>query len=190
MSAIYDFWNAEVNDEDDVMLENGVTLHFLRQQRPSPGQAYCHSLSDYVDKRLGAFATSVNAGCAISSGNDPYETMLRQTICDRFAEAAAEKLQKDIIKFNGIRPAVGYPSLPDQSFIFILDRLLNLNSIGITLTESGAMYPHASVCGLLIDNPNARYFGVGEIDDTQFCDYARRKQMQVETLKKFLKLNI
>jgi 5-methyltetrahydrofolate--homocysteine methyltransferase len=60
--------------------------------------------------------------------------------------------------YQGIRPAVGYPSLPDQRTIFPLADLLGVDEIGITLTENGAMYPQASVCGLYIASPHARYF--------------------------------
>ncbi len=188
VSTLCGFWDAEVNG-DDVLLGNGQTLHFLRQQNPPIGKDYTLCLSDFVKKGLGAFATSVDAECAKCDSHDSYETMLRQTLCDRFAEAAAEKLQKDILKIEGIRPAVGYPSLPDQSFIFELDRLLHLNTIGITLTESGAMSPHASVCGLMISHPKASYFSIGKIDHEQLTDYARRKAKPIETHKKYHKRN-
>ncbi len=61
-------------------------------------------------------------------------------------------------KYQGIRPAVGYPSLPDQSVNFLLDELLDMKQIGISLTENGAMYPHASVCGLMFSHPASEYF--------------------------------
>lgn len=63
-----------------------------------------------------------------------------------------------IEKYQGIRPAVGYPSLPDQSVNFLLDELLDMKQIGISLTENGAMYPHASVCGLMFSHPASEYF--------------------------------
>lgn len=100
---------------------------------------------------------------------DPYKHLLVQTLSDRLAEAATEKMHEyvrkeawgyakdenlgiaDLLveKYQGIRPAVGYPSLPDQSVNFLLDELLDMKQIGISLTENGAMYPHASVCGLM-----------------------------------------
>ena len=89
-------------------------------------------------------------------------------------------------RFQGIRPAVGYPSLPDTSLNFVLDELLHFRQIGIRLTESGAMKPHASVSGLMIALPEARYFSVGRIGEDQLCDYARRRGLPVETLRKFL----
>lgn len=97
-----------------------------------------------------------------------------QTLSDRLAEAATEKMHEyvrkeawgyakdenlsipDLLveKYQGIRPAVGYPSLPDQSVNFILDEILDMKQIGIHLTENGAMYPHASVCGLMFAHPH------------------------------------
>ena len=75
-------------------------------------------------------------------------------------------------KYQGIRPAVGYPSLPDQSVNFLLDELLDMKQIGISLTENGAMYPHASVCGLMFSHPASEYFSVGKIGEDQLEDYA------------------
>ena len=92
--------------------------------------------------------------------------------------------------FQGIRPAVGYPSLPDASLNFLLDELLDMQQIGIRLTESGAMRPHASVSGLMFSHPSARYFSVGKIGEDQLEDYARRRRMPVETIRKFLSANL
>lgn len=99
----------------------------------------------------------------------------------------AELLQE---KFQGIRPAVGYPSLPDQSVNFLIDQLLDLEQIGITLTINGAMHPHASVSGLMLAHPAARYFSVGHIDQEQLEDYARRRGMPIEQMRKFLSSNL
>ena len=82
--------------------------------------------------------------------------------------------------FQGIRPAVGYPSLPDASMNFLLDDLLDMKQIGISLTESGAMRPHASVSGLMISHPKSHYFSIGKIGEDQL----------VETIRKFLSANI
>ena len=92
--------------------------------------------------------------------------------------------------FQGIRPAVGYPSLPDASMNFLLDDILDMTQIGISLTESGAMRPHASVSGLMISHPKSHYFSIGKIGEDQLVDYARRRQMPVETIRKFLSANI
>ena len=93
-------------------------------------------------------------------------------------------------KFQGIRPAVGYPSLPDTSLNFVLDELIDMKQIGIRLTESGAMKPHASVSGLMIAHPQARYFNLGKIGEDQLQDYARRRGLPVEVCRKFLAANL
>ena len=136
--------------------------------------------------------------------------MLVQTLADRLAEAAAERLHEQVRKelwgyakeekltikqlhneeFQGIRPAVGYPSLPDQSINFLLNDLLGMEQIGIHLTENGMMVPHASVCGLMFAHPEARYFSIGKIGEDQLKDYAHRRGMPVEEIKKFLAENL
>ena len=95
-----------------------------------------------------------------------------------------------IEKYQGIRPAVGYPSLPDQSVNFLLDELLDMKQIGIKLTENGAMCPHASVCGLMFAHPASEYFSVGKIGEDQLQDYARRRGKSVEEMRKFLAANL
>jgi hypothetical protein len=85
---------------------------------------------------------------------------------------------------------VGYPSLPDTSLNFVLDRLLGMSQIGIRLTESGAMRPHASVSGLMLASPVARYFSIGRIGDDQLQDYAQRRDVPVGLMRKFLSGNL
>ena len=92
--------------------------------------------------------------------------------------------------FQGIRPAVGYPSLPDVSLNFLLDQLLGFSQIGIRLTESGAMRPHASVSGLMLAHPKSRYFSIGKIGDDQLHDYAQRRGVPVELMRKFIAANL
>jgi len=160
--------------------------------------------------KIGLFATSADSGMEKDFDHDPYQKMMAQLLADRLAEAAAERLHEEVRKsywgyaadeqltidamlqnrFRGIRPAVGYPSLPDSSINFILDDLLDMQQIGITLTESGAMRPHASVSGLMMAHPQARYFTVGHIGTDQLTDYARRRQLPVATVQKFLAGNI
>ena len=143
-------------------------------------------------------------------GADAYEKMMAQLLADRLAEAAAERVHEQVRKeywgyakdeqlsieemlvekFQGIRPAIGYPSLPDTSLNFVLDELLDLKQIGIRLTESGAMKPHASVSGLMLAHPEARYFNLGKIGEDQLRDYARRRGLPVEVLRKFLAANL
>ena len=117
--------------------------------------------------------------------------MLVKTLADRLAEATAEKTHDTIRKeFQGIRPAVGYPSLPDQSVNFLLDELLDMKQIGIHLTENGMMQPHASVSGLIFTHPASRYFSVGKIDEQQLKDYAIRRGLPIGHMRKFLARNL
>ena len=91
---------------------------------------------------------------------------------------------------QGIRPAVGYPSLPDQSVNFVLNELLDMKQIGISLTENGMMKPHASVSGLMFAHPASCYFSIGKIGEDQLTDYANRRGMNIEEMKKFLAANL
>ena len=136
--------------------------------------------------------------------------MMAQLLADRLAEAAAERMHEQVRKeywgyakdenlsipdmlverFQGIRPAVGYPSLPDTSLNFVLDELINMKQIGIRLTESGAMKPHASVSGLMLAHPEARYFSIGKIGEDQLRDYALRRGLPLELCRRFLAANL
>ena len=176
---------------------------------PIPANAPTRSLSPLTSK-IGVFATSVDSGMESDFATDPYEKMMMQLVADRLAEATAERLHEQVRKefwgyakdeqlsvadllverFQGIRPAVGYPSLPDTSLNFVIDRLIGMQQIGIRLTESGAMRPHASVSGLMIANPEARYFSVGRIGDDQLQDYARRRGLPVQLISKYLSGNL
>ncbi len=198
-------------DGDDIVLDdrNGERIALLRQQTGSP----CLCLSDFINPAsdtLGLFATTVDRGMETDFSHDPYQKMMAQLLADRLAEAAAELMHLEVRRrywgyapdeelsmeelhlerFRGIRPAVGYPSLPDASLNFQLDRLLGFNQIGITLTESGAMRPHASVSGLMIAHPQARYFSIGKIGSDQLTDYAHRRHQQPEVIRKFLTANL
>ena len=160
--------------------------------------------------RIGLFATTVDIGLETDFDTDDYKKMLVQLLADRLAEAAAERMHEQVRKefwgyakdeqltipemlvekFQGIRPAVGYPSLPDASLNFILDDLIDMKQIGIRLTESGAMKPHASVSGLMLAHPQARYFSIGKIGEDQLGDYARRRGLPIEVCRKFLAANL
>ena len=166
--------------------------------------------SPLTTHHIGIFATTVDAGMEHDFDEDPYEKMMMQLLADRLAEATAERLHKEvrqtywgyakdehlpmdelhIEQFQGIRPAVGYPSLPDASINFLLDELLDMQQIGIELTESGAMRPHASVSGLMFAHLQARYFDVGKIDEAQLKDYARRRGLPIEEMRRFLTRNL
>lgn len=203
------------SEGDDIVVESGASketrIPCLRQQ--AVGSEYL-CLADFIAPRtsnkIALFATSVDAGMETDFDHDPYQKMMAQLLADRLAEAAAERMHEEVRKhywgyakdehlsisemhqerFQGIRPAVGYPSLPDTSINFVLDSVLDMRQIGIRLTEHGAMRPHASVSGLMLAHPQARYFSVGKIGNDQLEDYARRRQMPVETMRKFLSANL
>lgn len=208
---------CRANAEGDNLLLDGVTFPLLRQQTPHADGSPYLCLSDFVRPRssgiedtVGVFAATVGGEAETLGDDDPYRQLLVQTLADRLAEAATERMHlyvrrtawgyapdedlpiADLFqeKFQGIRPAVGYPSLPDQSVNFLIDRLLDLSRIGIRLTENGAMHPHASVSGLMLAHPAARYFAVGCIGHDQLEDYARRRGLPLEEMKKFLAANL
>lgn len=173
------------NSVGDDIVTRELTLPMLRQQ-----SADCLSLADYVkpqsmgEDTIGAFSVTVDAHMSELSSDDPYTKMLSQVLADRLAEATAEKVSEIM---PGIRPAVGYPSMPDLSINFLLDRLIDFSSIGVRLTESGMMIPHASISGLIFTNPKAHYFTVGDIGPDQLADYATRRGFSVEEMKKFIR---
>lgn len=208
---------CRANADGDNLLLDDVTFPLLRQQTPHADDSPYLCLSDFVRPRssgiadtVGVFASTVQGEAEAACGDDPYRQLLVQTLADRLAEAATERMHlyvrrtawgyapdedlpiADLLqeKFQGIRPAVGYPSLPDQSVNFLIDRLLDLGRIGIRLTENGAMHPHASVSGLMLAHPAARYFSVGRIGNDQLEDYARRRGLPVEEIRKFLAANL
>lgn len=210
--ALFELDDAN-SDGDDIIVASR-RLPLLRQQQGSPPYLclsdFIRPLSSGQKDRIGVFATSVDIGMETDFDADPYQKMMVQLLADRLAEAAAERLHEQVRKefwgyakderlsipemlvekFQGIRPAIGYPSLPDTSLNFVLDGLLDMKQIGIRLTESGAMKPHASVSGLMMAHPQARYFNLGKIGEDQLRDYARRRGLPVEVLRKFLAGNL
>ncbi len=194
VNAVYMLFDAN-SDSDDILLGNH-RLPMLRQQ--TIGQdGFCRCLSDYIrplshDKKDKAaiFATATDAEMESLYPEDDYRHLLAQTLADRLAEAAAERLNKDEsdIFGTGIRPAVGYPCMPDISLNFLLDSIADFSRIGITLTEHGMMRPHAAVSGLLIRHPEARYFAMGKITEEQVQDYALRRGMKAEEVRKNLSM--
>lgn len=199
---------------DDNIELDGTIIPLLRQQHCKDGSPNL-CLSDFIapaNDKVGVFATAIEKETTPDTSDDTYKHLLAQTLFDRLAEAAAlflhlevrtknelwgyapnEQLDiEDIIheKNSGIRPAIGYPSLPDQSIIFLIDKLAGLSHIGIEITANGAMTPHAAVCGLIFAHPAAHYFAVGEISKEQFEDYARRRGIKPEELRRFLVKNI
>ena len=208
--GLFELFDAHSDGDDVVIADSGRHIAFLRQQQQG-GECLC--LADFIHPqhdRLGVFATSVDSGLEADFDHDAYEKMMVQLLADRLAEAAAECMHEAVRKhywgyapdeqlsmeqlhaeqFQGIRPAVGYPSLPDTSINFDIDQLIGLSKIGIRLTESGAMKPHASVSGFMIAHPQSRYFAIGKIGSDQLSDYARRRGLPVEVIRKFLATNI
>jgi 5-methyltetrahydrofolate--homocysteine methyltransferase len=161
---------------------------------------------------LGAFAVTAGLGAeefakSFEAANDDYSAILVKALADRLAEAfaaylhararaeshIAERLTPEQIvteAHRGIRPGFGYPACPDHSEKFKLFELLDAPSAGLSLTEHGAMWPAASVSGLYFSHPQARYFTVGRLGDDQVLNYARRKQMPVEAVERWLSSNL
>ena len=210
--ALFALCEAKGSD-DDIIIEERV-FPLLRQQHTQTDKPNL-CLSDFVSPhgdKIGLFATTIDGTFGTGHSDDPYHHLLAQTLADRLAEATASLMHRQIRtqkelwgysqheeltikeilqeKNQGIRPAVGYPSLPDQSIIFEIDKIVNLGEIGITLTPNGAMTPHASVCGMIFAHPQARYFAVGRISDEQLADYAQRRGTTPPELKKYLSRNI
>jgi 5-methyltetrahydrofolate--homocysteine methyltransferase len=165
-------------------------------------------LADYV----GAFTVTAGIGEdevaeRFKRANDDYSSIMVKALADRLAEAFAERLHQRVRmefwayapderlsnveliaeKYRGIRPAPGYPAQPDHTEKGELFRLLDgERRIGVKLTESFAMWPGASVCGLYFSHPESHYFGVGKIERDQVEDYARRKGWSIGEAEKWL----
>ena len=160
---------------------------------------------------LGAFAVTAGLNMEarlkfFESNQDDYNAILFKALADRLAEAAAEYLHAQVRRdfwayapeenldyqalidevYQGIRPAPGYPACPDHTEKKQLFELLDAPSIGLVLTESYAMYPAASVSGWYFAHPEAKYFGLGNIEKDQVRDYAERKQMGIEEMERWL----
>jgi len=187
--AVYGFFKARSNDEEVELIDNKISFHFPRQLMDKGNQPN-FSLADYIspagDDYIGLFA--VSAGYGIENiieeyqvKNDDYNEIMAKVLADRLAEAAAEWLHKKVRreywgyskdedldlnamlyeKYCGIRPAPGYPACPNHKEKDKIWELLNVEQeIGISLTESRAMFPAASVCGWYFSHPKARYFSV------------------------------
>ena len=160
---------------------------------------------------IGAFA--VTAGIGIETllekyerDHDDYSSIMVKSIADRLAEAFAERMHERVRKefwpyatgeilsseelikekYQGIRPAPGYPACPDHTEKGTLFELLDAGKIGIELTESYAMYPASSVSGFYFGHPQSTYFGLGKINKDQVMDYALRKDMPLEDIERWL----
>ncbi|MCS1407869.1 MAG: Methionine synthase [Verrucomicrobia subdivision 3 bacterium] len=171
--------------------------------------------ASHLEDYLGAFAVTVGHGvdalCArFETDHDDYNSIMVKAIADRLAEALAELLHararknwgfgktedlsaEDLIheRYQGIRPAPGYPACPDHTEKRILWDLLKVEeSIGIRLTESCAMWPASSVSGWYFSHPSSKYFAVGKINKDQVIDYAERKKQSVADTERWLAPNL
>jgi 5-methyltetrahydrofolate--homocysteine methyltransferase len=167
-----------------------------------------------VPDYLGMFAVTAGIGTdelvrRFEADHDDYHAIMVKALADRLAEAFAEFLHaqarrdfgygneerlsnEDLIaeKYRGIRPAYGYPACPDHTEKFKIFRLLDAGRQGITLTDHGAMLPAASVSGLYFSHPQAKYFNVGRIGRDQLESYARRKEIPVDDMERWLASNL
>lgn len=209
---------SEGDDLIFFLSDKKLRFPMLRQQHPSaPGEPnlcladFIRPLSQGIRDQVGVFCTSVDGTIIDEYSHDDYLNMMAQTLSDRLAEATAEKLHEEVRRnreywgyapdetltieqqhreeYQGIRPAIGYPSLPDTSANFLIDQLIDMKQAGIRLTETGMMTPHASVSGFMFAHPKSRYFELGKIGDDQLRDYARRRGVPVELMRRFLAVN-
>lgn len=190
-------------------------FHTLRQQHDQPEvrQAlsdYVAPLESGLNDYMGAFAVTIHGAEDLAkqfeAQHDDYNSIMVKALADRLAEALAEKLHADVRRiywgyaadealsndelirerYDGIRPAPGYPAQPDHTEKRTLFRLLQAEEIGLSLTESCAMWPASSVSGLYFAHPESRYFAVGRILEDQVREYARRKGMTLEEVERWL----
>jgi 5-methyltetrahydrofolate--homocysteine methyltransferase len=213
--GVLGFWPAHA-EGDDVLLDEGTRFCFLRQQTDYGDSRPNRSLADYVapaGDHLGAFAVTAGIGAdelaaRFVAEQDDYHAIMVKALADRLAEAFAEylheiarrawyetgsKIPNEYLiaeRFRGIRPAFGYPACPDHSEKSKLFALLGAGEAGLELTETFAMTPAASVSGIYLAHPEARYFSVGRIDRGQVADYAVRKDISVTEAERSLRPNL
>lgn len=196
------------------------TFHFLRQQNKKAEGLSNFCLADFISPEpgqdyFGMFAVTGGLGlekivAECKAKQDDYTEITAKALADRLAEAFAECLHakvrkelwgyatdeilsnEDLIaeKYEGIRPAPGYPACPDHTEKKLLFELLDAGKVGIQLTESYAMYPAAAVSGFYFSHPESKYFGLGKIEKDQVEDYAKRKGMTIPEVEKWLAPNL
>ncbi|HEY4026010.1 MAG TPA: methionine synthase, partial [Candidatus Dormibacteraeota bacterium] len=213
--GVHGFWPAR-SDGDDVLLEGGVRFHTLRQQVDHGDDRPNLALADFVapeGDHVGAFAVTAGVGAddlaaRFEAENDDYRAIMAKALADRLAEAFAEQLHEVVRRewyergprlsnedriaerYRGIRPAFGYPACPDHTEKRTLFELLEAERHGIRLTENFAMMPAASVAGIYLGHPEARYFTVGKVGRDQVEDYAARKGLPVPEVERWLRPNL
>jgi 5-methyltetrahydrofolate--homocysteine methyltransferase len=191
----------------------------LRQQSTHEDSRPNRSLADYVAPResgledhAGGFAVGIHGADELAATfeqqGDDYDAIMVKALADRLAEAFAEWLHErsrrawyspderlgseELVaeRFRGIRPAFGYPACPDHSQKGSLFSLLGADAVGLALTESFATTPAASVSGIYLGHPSARYFSVGRVGRDQVEDYAERKGETLATAERWLRQNL
>jgi len=204
---------------DDARRDPIARLHTLRQQQETnSGRNF--ALADFVAPKesgiadyVGAFAVTTGIGVAelvarFEKDHDDYNSIMTKALADRLAEALAEVIHRearrawyapdenlsngDLVaeKYRGIRPAPGYPACPDHTEKQTIFNLLAAQRIGMTLTETFAMMPAASVSGIYFGHPESNYFAVGKIGRDQVIDYQRRKNMPLPAIERWLAPNL
>ena len=199
---------------DEEHVQELARFHFLRQQQDKKDTRANLCLADFVAREndhIGGFACAIfgadEQAKTFEMEHDDYAAIMVKVLADRLAEACAEMLHRQVRlrdwgyaadeelsneelireKYQGIRPALGYPACPDHTEKGTLWQLLDVEAtIGMGLTESYAMTPGAAVSGLYFAHPEAKYFTVGKINRDQVEDYAGRKGMSVEQAEKWL----
>jgi len=202
---------AKADSEEAITLSSGsthITLPLLRQSSEP-----WRSISDYYNVPDKCFLFSVSTGIKQSAGivrdKQSFNGIAAELLLARLTEAATALIHKILTDGTdrppvGIRPAVGYPSLPDQSVVFLLNRFLDVSDrishpadtrygalpehihIDVSITETGALSPSATTLGLIIPNPSATYFSVLPINPDSIPAYANQRKLPIEILKRFL----
>jgi len=187
---------------DDIIVNDSESIPTIRSLVPNPVMGHCLALSDFIAERndhIALFAVTA-AGNGIQEeierieNSEDYRSLLLQSVSHRLVEAATEwthRLVREKIwgipGDSGIRPAVGYSSLPDQSLVMLLDRWLDYSAMGITITENGALYPSATTTGIIIAHRASRYFETGTLSDESIADYSARRGISLDRLGRFLR---
>ena len=224
--AIFGIFEANTINDDDISVQKKgkeiAVFRTLRQQLKKREGIPNIALSDFIAPKetnrtdyIGTFCVAIFGAQELADSyrakEDDYNGIMAQAIADRFAEAFAEYLHKqirtkhwgydgdetltndDLIKesYKGIRPAPGYPACPDHLEKETIWELLDVeNKIGVKLTESLAMWPAAAVSGYYFANKEAKYFGLGKITDDQLSDYSERKAITKQKARKWLHPNL
>ena len=224
--GIFGLFEANTVDEDDILISKNerelIRFRTLRQQLHKKAGIANLALADFIAPKetgikdyMGAFCVAIfgvdELAQKYKDAEDDYNAIMAQAIGDRFAEAFAEYLHRQIrmkhwaydakenfkkeelIKeaYTGIRPAPGYPACPDHLEKDSIWKLLDVEAlIGVKLTESKAMWPASAVSGYYFAHPESRYFGLGKITEEQVSDYAQRKGISKEMAMKWLQPNL